>query len=250
MGCQATKVATVPNEEEVGPQPQPSRQRAKRKPQNLIQASKAGNLVRVQELLKSNMNHDDVNTRGMWQATPLINACQYGHEVLALTLLETFPHIQLHLMNERSVSALTYAALEGLTKVVLKLFELEPELLVKSQSQKTTEVLEMQDLDLDNRIVCTPGLVYNPRTDENVVLTPLTAAVMNGHVEIVKVLLHHRISFEGVLEIRYSDMFTGIFSQVYFLQNKYSSDIFTDIQKYSQIYSIRYSSDILIRKIF
>ncbi|KAF1795715.1 Ankyrin repeat-containing domain [Phytophthora cactorum] len=110
-------------------------------------------------------NEELVNIRGMWESTPLISAAQYAHCEAALWLLShgADPHAS----NEKAVTALLLASLEGLTPVVLRLLEIN--------------ALAIEQV----------GVVYNSAADVNVRLSPLLAASMNGHGEIVRLLLDH-----------------------------------------------------------
>ncbi|KAH7467027.1 Ankyrin-3 [Phytophthora ramorum] len=114
---------------------------------------------------------DLINIRGMWESTPLISAAQYAHSDAALWLLNhgASPHA----CNEKAVTALLLASLEGLTSVAVRLL----------QAVKTVS----DALPIDKQI----GVVYNSAADVNVRLSPLLAASMNGHVNIVRLLLDH-----------------------------------------------------------
>lgn len=63
----------------------------------------------------------DLNERGMWNNTPLITACMYNREELAVELLSRGADPSL--FNERMCTALHYAAVENyvaLVKALLK----------------------------------------------------------------------------------------------------------------------------------
>ncbi|RLN86338.1 hypothetical protein BBJ28_00007459 [Nothophytophthora sp. Chile5] len=112
-----------------------------------------------------------VNIRGMWDSTPLISATQYAHSEAALWLLshDAIPHVS----NEKGVTALLLASLEGLTSVVEQL------LMAKKMTSDFPSV--------DGQI----GVVYNSAADTNVRLSPLLAASMNGHEAIARFLLDY-----------------------------------------------------------
>ncbi|ETI56278.1 hypothetical protein L915_01064 [Phytophthora nicotianae] len=116
-------------------------------------------------------NEELVNIRGMWESTPLISASQYAHCEAALWLLShgADPHAS----NEKAVTALLLASLEGLTPVVVQLLG--------------TMRPQINTLAIDKQI----GVVYNSAADVNVRLSPFLAASMNGHREIVRLLLDH-----------------------------------------------------------
>ncbi|RLN92985.1 hypothetical protein BBJ28_00012199 [Nothophytophthora sp. Chile5] len=112
-----------------------------------------------------------VNIRGMWDSTPLISATQYAHSEAALWLLghDAVPHAS----NEKGVTALLLASLEGLTFVVEQLLRVK----------KTASDLPSVDSQI--------GVVYNSAADTNVRLSPLLAASMNGHEAIARLLLDY-----------------------------------------------------------
>ncbi|KAG7379159.1 Ankyrin repeat domain-containing protein 55 [Phytophthora pseudosyringae] len=116
-------------------------------------------------------NEELINIRGMWESTPLISAAQYAHCEAALWLLSHGANS--HSSNEKAVTALLLASLEGLTPVAVRLLES-----VKAKTDAPA---------IDKQV----GVVYNSAADVNVRLSPLVAASMNGHVEIVRLLLDH-----------------------------------------------------------
>eukprot|EP00644_Phytophthora_capsici_P006721 jgi/Phyca11/103817/e_gw1.8.623.1 len=116
-------------------------------------------------------NEELINIRGMWESTPLISATQYAHCEAALWLLSQ--GADPHASNEKAVTALLLASLEGLTPVVVQLLET-----VKTKPDPPV---------IDKQI----GVVYNSAADVNVRLSPLLAASMNGHVDIVRLLLDY-----------------------------------------------------------
>ncbi|KAE9008954.1 hypothetical protein PR002_g15743 [Phytophthora rubi] len=153
-----------------------------------LKAVKRGNVAEMADLLQryqqpspySPDSHEDeseesveelVNIRGMWESTPLISAAQYAHCEAALWLLSH--GAKPHASNEKSVTALLLASLEGLTSVVVELLR---------TINSTVEVSP-----IDKQI----GVVYNSAADVNVRLSPLLASSMNGHSEIARLLLDH-----------------------------------------------------------
>ncbi|KAF4144783.1 Ankyrin repeats domain-containing protein [Phytophthora infestans] len=115
-------------------------------------------------------NEELVNIRGMWESTPLISAAQYAHCEAALWLLNHGANP--HASNEKAVTALLLASLEGLTPVVVRL-------------------LETMNTQENSLAIGQVGVVYNSAADVNVRLSPLLAASMNGHCEIVRLVLKH-----------------------------------------------------------
>jgi ankyrin repeat protein len=143
--------------------------------QNLVALCKKGKLEMIQKLLTSDSRGVAINMKGMWGNTPLIVACQYHHPEVALYLLQ-YSSIDILHMNDHGVTALLYACLEGLDHVVQKL-------LAMGCNPNTK-----------------PAVVYNSQTDRSDQLTPLIAAIVNGHLEILKSL----ISVECDLNIKIS----------------------------------------------
>ncbi|EQC26842.1 hypothetical protein, variant [Saprolegnia diclina VS20] len=103
----------------------------------------------------------------MWESTPLVYACQYAQTDVAAYLLSQGADSLL--VNEKNVSALLLACLEGLATIVALL--LQP----PSPPQ----------LHLVNAV----GVVYNAQADLNQSLSPFLAACANGHLECVGLLL-------------------------------------------------------------
>ncbi|KAG9402697.1 Ankyrin repeat domain-containing protein 55 [Aphanomyces cochlioides] len=133
----------------------------------LLRNVKQGNLLQVLATIPA--SPELINVRGMWESTPLLYACQYGHGSIALFLLEQGADVSL--VNEKNVSCLLLASLEGLTAVVAVVLTKCP-----------TEHLDLQ------------GTVYNSFTDTNQTLSPLMAACTNGHLECAGLLLEHEAS--------------------------------------------------------
>ncbi|DAZ93952.1 TPA: hypothetical protein N0F65_001087 [Lagenidium giganteum] len=114
-----------------------------------------------------------INARGMWESTPLIYACQYCRLPAALWLLDqgADPSAQ----NEKGVTALLLASLEGMEAVVRRILDLPATVMGDGN----------QGEGIDKQV----GIVYNSFADINVRANPLLAASMNGHIEIVGLLL-------------------------------------------------------------
>ena len=77
-----------------------------------LKALKAGNTVRVAELLEAGA---DMEHRGMWENTPLLVACHYAHSPVALELLRRGANPSAS--NERGCTPLVYACVERLDEV-------------------------------------------------------------------------------------------------------------------------------------
>ncbi|KAF1318393.1 Peptidylprolyl isomerase domain and wd repeat-containing protein 1, partial [Globisporangium splendens] len=126
-----------------------------------------------------------INIRGMWESTPLIYACQYGHAKAAMWLLQQGANV--HCQNEKGMTALLLASLEGMTDIVewiLAKYATSP---IKVDTPATGDKLS-EHLSIDKQI----GVVYNSVADLNIRVNPLLAASMNGHVDIVTKLLTAR----------------------------------------------------------
>ncbi|KDO28470.1 hypothetical protein SPRG_06709 [Saprolegnia parasitica CBS 223.65] len=126
---------------------------------------KKGALDEVTDILAA--KPELLNVRGMWESTPLVYACQYAQTDVAAYLLSQGADSLL--VNEKNVSALLLACLEGLATIVALL--LQP----PSPPQ----------LHLVNAV----GVVYNSHADLNQSLSPFLAACANGHLECVGLLL-------------------------------------------------------------
>ncbi|KAJ0394200.1 hypothetical protein P43SY_007834 [Pythium insidiosum] len=155
---------------------------------SVLKAVKAGDLSLVQRLFHVAGTRKPpvplLDIRGMWESTPLIYACQYCHELIALWLLDAGADVAL--VNEKGVSALLFACLEGMTPVVARILQQLPR-----DEHTRAATLDQQ---------C--GVVYNSAVDVNVRVTPLLAASMNGHLEIVRLLLAEGASVNvGVLPL-------------------------------------------------
>jgi ankyrin repeat protein len=129
---------------------------------NLVAESKKGNSDMVKELIRTGA---DVNTKGMWGNTPLIAACQYGHGGICDILLAC-AGIDVQVKNEKGASAILYASLEGLGEVCQKILT------------AGGGVVPMEH-----------AIVYNSKADKSGPYTPFSAAITNGHVDVMKTLL-------------------------------------------------------------
>ena len=76
-----------------------------------VKALKAGDLAQVRTLLGQGV---DIERRGMWENTPLLLACHYGHATVALELLQrgASPIV----VNEKGCTPLLYACVESMTE--------------------------------------------------------------------------------------------------------------------------------------
>ncbi|CAM9674028.1 unnamed protein product [Chrysoparadoxa australica] len=127
---------------------------------SLLEAAKAGDSMVLKRLLEQG---EDGNARGMWDNTPLLNAVLYDQVDAALTLV--FAGTDLDAVNDKGVSALLWASLEGQEAVVEALVE------------------------AGCTINPTPATILNPTSDAIEKLTPIVAAAGAGHCHIIEVLL-------------------------------------------------------------
>lgn len=110
----------TPGQEDAGAAPAPkAKAKAKAKPTSLIKAIKVNDLNAVEEMLQA----PDCNLEllGMWDNTPLLAACMYGHSEVALKLIARGANV--FATNEHGATALHYSSVEGcldVTKVILE----------------------------------------------------------------------------------------------------------------------------------
>ena len=131
-------------------QPSPATIRA------FVKALKAGDTAKVLELLDESA--ELIERRGMWENTPLLVACHYGHESTALALLErgACPSA----VNEQGCTPLLYACVEGMGEATARLMD-----------------------DAATELSPSPASVYSRLTDETALRTPLLAAAENGFTD-------------------------------------------------------------------
>lgn len=114
----ATASSATPGQDAGAPAPVP-KAKAKAKPTSLIKAIKVNDLNVVEEMLQA----PDCNLEllGMWDNTPLLAACMYGHSEVALKLIARGANV--FATNEHGATALHYSSVEGctgVTKVILQ----------------------------------------------------------------------------------------------------------------------------------
>lgn len=114
-----------------------------------------------------NIPSADIDERGMWGNTPLLVAIQYAHSQVALALIDGGADARAE--NERHATALHYTCAEGLTDVGLALLN--------------------KGVDVDPPA----AVVHHPSVDGGrpVSLTPLLAAAIGGHAELVRLLVEN-----------------------------------------------------------
>lgn len=129
----------------------------------LVKALKQGDTAKVQELVDANPN-ELLERRGMWENTPLLVACHYGHSAMALMLLDRGADASA--VNEVGCTALLFACNEGMDDLCTRLLS-------------------------DVRVAVSPAeaMVYSRHTDETNARTPLQAAAEGGFTRGVELLL-------------------------------------------------------------
>ena len=130
-----------------------------------MRALKAGDQPKVVELLEAGV---ELERRDAFENTPLILACHYAHEPLALELLRRGADATA--ANEQGCTALLHACIEGLPALAEELL-LRPAVLPSPA----------------------PSPVYSRHTDETAPRTPLLAAAESGFAHGVRLLLQRGV---------------------------------------------------------
>ena len=133
-----------------------------------MRALKAGDQPKVVELLEAGV---ELERRDAFENTPLILACHYAHEPLALELLRRGADATA--ANEQGCTALLHACIEGLPALAEELL-LQPAVLPAPA----------------------PAPVYSRHTDETAPRTPLLAAAESGFAHGVRLLLRRGVPLE------------------------------------------------------
>ena len=131
-----------------------------------MRALKAGDQPKVVELLEAGV---ELERRDAFENTPLILACHYAHEPLALELLRRGADATA--ANEQGCTALLHACIEGLPA-------LTEELLLQQPAVPPAPA---------------PAPVYSRHTDETAPRTPLLAAAESGFTHGVRLLLRRGV---------------------------------------------------------
>jgi len=161
----AAKAQAGPSE----PFPAPAPKAARKK--TLIKAVKDGDVAAVDEIIRQ--PDCDLEVLGMWDNTPLLAACTYGHTEASLRLIDHKANVLAR--NEHNATALHYAAVEGSLSVASALIK-------AGEAQAGSEhVTKMVNAD--------PAKVYNRHLDAYGQRTPLQAAAESGFPEIMEILL-------------------------------------------------------------
>ena len=118
-----------------------------------MKALKQGDTATVSALIDADA--ELLERRGMWENTPLLVACHYGHTACALMLLERGADATAS--NEAGATALLFACVESMSEVTAQLLA-RPAVLVEPSAAS----------------------VYTRSTDESTARTPLQSAAENG----------------------------------------------------------------------
>ena len=124
---------------------------------DFVKALKRGDLAAVVQQLDGGA---PLEHRGMWENTPLLVACHYGHDAVALELLRRGADAAA--ANEQGCTALLYACVEGMDGVLDALLA-APALAAGAAA-----------------LAPPPAPVYSKLTDATAPRTPLHAAAENG----------------------------------------------------------------------
>lgn len=144
--------------------------RPKKKSKSLVKACKDNDMVVVEELLKAGADLEDL---GMWDNTPLLVACTYGHAEAALRLITQKANVRAR--NEHGASPMHYAAVEGLQDVM-------EGLLAAARA-------DGGDAEATKLVNCSHAKVYNRHLDAYAQRVPLSSAAESGFAEVAGVLL-------------------------------------------------------------
>jgi len=147
------------------------------KPSALIKAAKDGNIDLVEELIAAGCS---LETKGMWENTPLLAACSYGHSNCALRLIELKADCVAR--NEHGATPLHYAAVEGSFETVHALLN-------------TCSIGNDSCKQLVN---CGEAKVYNRHLDAYAQRTPLGSAAESGFLSVVELLLDAGADVESI----------------------------------------------------
>ncbi|TYZ57336.1 hypothetical protein PybrP1_002929 [[Pythium] brassicae (nom. inval.)] len=158
-----------------------------------LKAVKTGDLASMERVVQqaARAGHPPLtNIRGMWESTPLLYACQYCHPSAAMWLLERGADV--HVENEKGVTPLLLASLEGMTDVVDRILLTQP---TTRRGPAAAPVVALpasaSGADAVVHVDKQVAVVYNSSADVNARVNPLLAASMNGHAAIVAKLLAH-----------------------------------------------------------
>jgi ankyrin repeat protein len=147
--------------------------------EKLLAAAKMGDTAAAEDILASvdpESAEKMANCRGMWGNTPLIVATKYGSSELALRLLANW-RADPKLINDNGAAALLFACMEG------------------------NETVARSCLEHGAIVDPLPASEYNGTSDEQLRLTPLHAASINGSAGIAAALLEAGANIQRTVSI-------------------------------------------------
>lgn len=154
----------------IAPEAEPTPAHRPRPKKTLVKAAKENNLTLLDELLRDGANLEEL---GMWDNTPLLVACTYGHSEAALRLINKSANVRAQ--NEHGATPMHYAAVEGLQDVVEALLSA-----VRTDGG---------DAECAKIVNCEHAKVYNRHLDAYAKRTPLTSAAESGFADVAGVLI-------------------------------------------------------------
>lgn len=155
-------------------------------------AAAKGDLASLSLLLAAGAEPDTVDAHG---ATPLISAAAYGHiEIVQALLARLTKTASLNRQDRRGYTALTYATVAGNAPIVRLLLQKGAHPKVASHENKSPMIYA---IECDHPEVVLALMEAGVNADKKTASggTPLTCAVLNGHVELTKILLEMRVKF-------------------------------------------------------
>jgi ankyrin repeat protein len=151
-----------------------------------------------------------VNTKGMWNSTPLIIATQYSHYTISLSLMNEYKaHIDVSHCNEKGASALLHACInqDGNTTTTSKQDHTSSSNIDgKSKCSYLDIVRTIIELNprAASNTIATKTAIYNQIADVTSRWCPLSAVCANGNVEVYE--LFNAIKATGTASFMYSSI--------------------------------------------
>ena len=137
----------------------------------------------------------DPDTSDSLQATPLISAAAYGHtEVVRALLARLKKSSQLNRQDQRGYTALTYTAVAGNALIARLLLNHGADPKLESREKKSPAIYAIEH-EHPEVVMALLAFGVNAHKKTASGATPLTCAVVNGHVELTKKLLSQGVKF-------------------------------------------------------
>lgn len=144
--------------------------RPKKKAKSLVKACKDNDMIVIDELLRAGAPLEDL---GMWDNTPLLVACTYGHAEAAMRLVTSKANVRAR--NEHGASPMHYASVEGLLDV--------------TEALLAAAKADGGEAELTKLVNCGHAKVYNRHLDAYAQRVPLSSAAESGFAEVAGALL-------------------------------------------------------------